>query len=234
MRLMRALAMLGFAAALAGCQIHREVVADGYPRDERRRHPISIREANRTVEIFIGIKRGSLTPNQRADVVAFAHEWLHESTGGIIIDVPADTSNARASADALNEIRSLLVTIGVPSHAIEARPYRPVTPIKLATIRLNYPKMTAEAGPCGQWPRDLGASYDSRDRENYQYWNLGCANQRNLAAMVEYPADLIQPRGETATFAARRSTVLEKYRKGEPTATVNPDANKGKVSEIGQ
>ena len=52
--------------------------------------------------------------------------------------------------------------------------------------------------------------------------------------MVEYPADLIQPRGETATFAARRSTVLEKYRKGEPTATVNPDANKGKVSEIGQ
>src|SRR5438874_4522195 len=205
--LARMVALLGFAAAFAGCQLNSEAVVDRYPHDDRQRHPISIREAARTVEIFIGAKRGSLTPNQRGDVIAFAHAWLRESTGGIVIDVPAGTVNERAAADALHEIRSMLIAIGIPSHAIEARPYRPVTPIKLATVRLNYPKMIAEAGPCGTWPRDLGPSYDAGSSNNYQYWNLGCANQRNLAAMVDYPPDLVQPRGETAALAARRSTV---------------------------
>ena len=48
------------------------------------------------------------------------------------------------------------------------------------------------------------------------------------------PADLVQPRAETPAFASRRATVLDKYRKGEATATQYPDANKGKISELGQ
>ena len=40
--------------------------------------------------------------------------------------------------------------------------------------------------------------------------------------------------GFSAAARARRSTVLDKYRKGEPTATQNPDANKGKISDVGQ
>jgi pilus assembly protein CpaD len=71
-------------------------------------------------------------------------------------------------------------------------------------------------------------------QRNHPYWNLGCANQRNLAAMVENPADLVQPRGETPAWSGRRSTVLDKYRKGESTATIYPDSNKGKISSIGQ
>jgi pilus assembly protein CpaD len=35
-------------------------------------------------------------------------------------------------------------------------------------------------------------------------------------------------------YAGRRSVVLEKYRKGEPTATTNPEADKGKISDLGQ
>ncbi len=229
----RALAVLGITAALAGCNTDRAVVAD-YPRDVRHRHPITISEGVRTVELFIGSHRGSLTPKQRADVGAFAHAWAHEATGGILIDVPSRTANAHAAADALEEIRSILTASGVPPHVIATRPYRPVDPIKFATVRLKYPKIVAQAGPCGLWPRDLGPSWDSRDTENLQHWNLGCANQRNLAAMVEDPSDLVQPRPEGAIDPARRSTVLDKYRKGEATATVYPDANKGKISEVGQ
>ena len=51
--------------------------------------------------------------------------------------------------------------------------------------------------------------------------------------MVE-PADLVQPRSETPALASRRSTVIDKYRKGEGTATQYPDANKGKISDVGQ
>jgi pilus assembly protein CpaD len=94
--------------------------------------------------------------------------------------------------------------------------------------------MTAMAGPCGMWPNDLGSSNDRMYNENVPYWNHGCANQRNLAAMVDNPADLVQPRGETPALSARRAIVLDKYRKGESTATQYPTGNQGKISEVGQ
>jgi pilus assembly protein CpaD len=230
----RALALLGVAAALAGCNHDREVVAAAYPTDLRHRHPITISEGVRTVELFVGTSRGSLTPKQRADVAGFAHTWGHESTGGIVIDVPSATSNGHAASDVLPEIRSILAANGVPPDVIAARPYRPVDPMKLATVRLKYPRMVAQAGPCGMWPRDIGPSWNARDEQNWPYWNLGCSQQRNLAAMIDDPSDLVQPRSETGIDAQRRSTVLDKYRKGEATATVYPDANKGKISEVGQ
>jgi pilus assembly protein CpaD len=228
--------LVGIALALAACQHNQEItgISDPAPSDYRQRHPIAIKEGRRTVELFIGRARGSLTPAQRADVAAFAHAWRRESTGGIIIDVPADTENARAAREAMHEVRSILAASGVPPHAIATRPYQPEDPRILANIRLNYPKMTATAGPCGLWPHDIGPSFDRTYNENGEYWNLGCASQRNLAAMVENPADLVQPRGDTPASAGRRSTVLEKYRKGESTATTYPDANKGKISDIGQ
>jgi pilus assembly protein CpaD len=55
-----------------------------------------------------------------------------------------------------------------------------------------------------------------------------------MAAMVDNPHDLVQPRGETAAYSRRRNTVIDKYQRGESTATIYPDATKGKISEVGQ
>src|SRR4051812_28436768 len=227
-----ALLLLGLAA----CKHNPETtgIVDAAPADYRQRHPIAIKEGERTVDLFIGRARGGLSPAQRADVAGFAYAWKREATGGIIIDVPAGTENTHAANESLADVRSILVASGVPAAAIATRPYRPADPRILATMKLNYPKMTASAGPCGLWPHDLGPSADRTYTENHPYWNLGCASQRNLAAMVENPADLVQPRGETPAYSGRRSTVLDKYRKGESTATVYPDGNKGKISDIGQ
>ena len=51
--------------------------------------------------------------------------------------------------------------------------------------------------------------------------------------MVENKADLVQPRGEAPAYTARRSVTLDKYRKGESTATTYPNANQGKISDVG-
>ena len=67
--------------------------------------------------------------------------------------------------------------------------------------------------------------------ENKSYHNFGCANQRNLAAMIDNPSDLEQPRSETAVYTARRTAAFEKYRKGEPTTTVYSDTDKAKLSD---
>ena len=69
------------------------------------------------------------------------------------LDVPIGTANERAAADSVHEIQSILGAAGVPSGGIGVRPYRPSDPARLATIRLNYPRIAAEAGPCGLWPK---------------------------------------------------------------------------------
>jgi pilus assembly protein CpaD len=231
-----AVLVAGLAAGLGACtHTSQEETTASIPNDYRLRHPIAIQEANRTVNIFVGNTRGGLSASQRADVVGLASVWLREGTGAIVAEVPTDTSNARAAADSFREVRSLLTAAGVPPRGIIVRHFRPADPRLFATIRLTYPRIAAVAGPCGVWPEDLGPSIKNKGYlDNKPYWNFGCANQRNLAAMVDNPSDLVQPRPETPAYTARRTYALDKYRQGQSSATVYPDADKGKISSVGQ
>lgn len=223
------------AAALGACTHTKEEVTSSVPADYRQRHPIVVQEADRTIEVFVGTGRGGLTAPQRTDVTAFAQTWLHEGTGPIAVDLPVSTPNAGPAAQSLNDIKAIFASVGVPAHGVNIRRYTPVDPRQFSTIKLNYPKITADAGPCGLWPEDLGPSFRSPIyQNNRQYSNFGCAYQRNMAAMVANPADLVQPRPESPTYTTRRATVLGKYSRGEPTATQHPDADKGKISEVGK
>jgi pilus assembly protein CpaD len=230
---LRGAVIAGLAATLVGCYTEQESTGS-VPFDYRQRHPIAIKEGYRTLEVFVGAGRGGLTPAQRADVLAFAQNWRQEGTGGFLIDSPARTANQRAAASALREIRSILAAVGVPPRAIIARSYQPADRDRLAALRINYLHIVAEAGPCGLWPDNLGPGNTLEHSENRPYWNFGCATQRNLAAMVDNPADLVQPRGETAVYRARRTIMLDKYRKGEDTAAAASSANKGAISDIGK
>jgi pilus biogenesis lipoprotein CpaD len=227
---LRLLAVGGFALVLSGC--YKTPVVAEYPVDYRQRHPIVVREGVQNV-VMVGRNRGGLTPSQRADMISLAQAWRRESGSGVIIDVPRGGPTDRAAADSTREIRSILAAVGVPSNAIYIRHYRP-SRTSLASIRLNYSKLIAEAGPCGQWPWDLGPSIKSRDFENRPYWNLGCATQRNLAAMVDNPADLIQPRGEIPPWSPRRTFVINKWTKGENPSGTYTGYDTGKISDLGK
>jgi len=234
LRLLGALA--GLSVALGACtSTGGELVTAGIPDDYRQRHPIAVQEANQSIVVFVGRGRGGLSAPQRADVLGLARTWVREGTGAIVADVPVDTPNARAAASAYTEIRSLLAAGGVPPRAITMHHYHPDDPRTLATIRLSYPRIAAVAGPCGLWPEDLGPSLlNDRYSENKEYYNFGCASQRNLAAMIDNPADLEQPRSETPAYTARRTAGFEKYRKGEPTTVTYPEADKAKLSDTGK
>ncbi len=232
---LRALAAIGLAVTLAGCY-STEAENQAYPNDYRERHPITLNEGTHTVEIFLGQNGGGLTPSQRADVLAFTQSWRHEATGSIIVDVPHGGPTDRAAVDSMREVHSIFAASGVPGHEVHMRSYLPSS-ASLASIRINFSKLVAQAGPCGLWPHDLGPSQDPAYTENRSYWNFGCSSQRNLAAMVDNPADLVQPRGETPAYAARRSVMMDKYRKGDsPSATYLNDSGSGyqngKVSDV--
>lgn len=234
----RILTVLMAGSALSGCYTLANAPYSpippeaSYPNDYRKRHPIAIREGKQVVEVFIGKDRAPLNASQRADVAAFAHVWKGESTGGIMIAVPYGTPNQRASSEAAREVRALLVASGIPDNLIGTRSYQPEDPAKLSVLKLSYSKMVAEAGPCALWPSDLGPTYDTSYNENREFWNLGCSNQRNLAAMVANPADLVQPRGESPSWTSRRTVVFEKYRAGQSPETIYPNSDRGKVSDV--
>jgi pilus assembly protein CpaD len=236
LRVLRRLgALVGLSVTLGACNTGGEVITAAIPDDYRQRHPIAIEEANRSIAIFVGHARGGLSASQRADVIGLARVWVSEGTGAIVADVPVDTPNAQAAASAYQEARALLAAGGVPARAITLRHYHPDDPRTLATIRLSYPRMVAVAGPCGLWPENLGPSVLNPDYfENKQYSNFGCAYQRNMAAMIDNPSDLVQPRSETPAYTARRTEGFDKYRKGATTATEYPESDKAKLSDTGK
>jgi pilus assembly protein CpaD len=229
-------ALVGVAVVLGACtHTSDEVTTASIPEDYRLRHPIAIHEANQSVVIFVGHARGGLSAEQRADVIGLAQAWLHEATGPIVADVPVDTPNAAAAADAFREVQSLAAAAGVPPRGITIHRYHPSDPRQMAAIRLNYPKISATAGPCGLWPEDLGPSIkDKSYLDNKSWYNLGCANQHNMAVMADNPADLVQPRTETPAYTVRRTEAFEKYRKGTVTTTNYPEADKAKLSDTGK
>jgi pilus assembly protein CpaD len=234
-RLRMAAVLSGLALMLGACNHTNDAVTAGIPEDYRLRHPIAVQESNESMVVFVGQGRGGLTAEQRADVMGLAQTWMHEGTGAISADVPVDTPNARAAADTMHEIHSLLAAAGVPARGVTVRNYKPKDPHQLAAIRLSYPRMTATAGPCGLWPEDLGPSPKNKGYfENRSYYNFGCAYQRNMAAMVDNPADLVQPRAETPPYTARRTAQFEKYRKATATSVTYPEADKAKLSDTGK
>jgi pilus assembly protein CpaD len=231
-----ALTFAGLGLSLGAC-VHNDQVATAVsaPNDYRLRHPIAVEEANHSIVVFVGQGRGGLSAEQRADVMGLAQDWQHEATGAISADIPVGTPNARAAADSFREIQALLSAAGIPPRGLVVRRYHPDDPRHLAAIRLSFPKIRAEAGPCGLWPEDLGPTVNNKGYlENKDWYNYGCANQRNLAAMVDNPADLVQPRPETPPYTARRSIAFEKYRKGTTTATLYPESEKAKLSDTGK
>ena len=231
----RAVLGLGCALFVCGCNTDQQVAGvPDVPADYRMRHPITLKESDRMLEIFIGANRGELNATQRAQILSFGLRWKRDATGGIIIDRPLGSGNERAAADAMREIVSILNSSGMPPASIAVRTYAANGPA-LATIRISYPKISAQAGPCGLWPESIGPSANRDYFENQPPWNYGCATQRNLAAMVDDPADLVQPRAETAAYAMRRTTVLEKYRVGQDASTqASSSATSAKITDIGK
>ncbi len=238
-RVLPAVVLAATVLAVAACnKTPQYAVTGSIPHDYRERHPIRLTENEHTVHLLVGTGTGVLTAEQRAQVASMASTWRREGTGHLLIETPKGTANSRTAAYAAREAQSILRGSGVPPRAIIAKSYD-AEPSALGPVRLGYARIEAEAGPCGLWPEDIGASLSPSlapvhsNVQNQPYYNFGCSTQQNLAAMVEYPEDLVQPRASTPPYAARRQSVIEKYRKGDnPSGTYETkDAQASDVSQ---
>ncbi len=232
----RAAAAAACAIMVCGCNTDQQVTAvPEAPVDYRLRHPITLHEANRTLELFLGSNRGELNPTQRAQVMGFGLGWKRAATGGMVVERPVGSGNERAAAEAMHEIVSILAASGLPPQSIAVQTYEAATGPSPAPVRISYPRIRAQAGPCGLWPEDIGPSFNRDYFENQPPWNYGCATQNALAAEVANPSDLVQPRAETPAYTMRRTTVLQKYTNGQsPSTEESGSTNAAKISDVGK
>ena len=213
--LAKAAAVSLLALSAAGCRDNPAApqVAGWMLVDPSQRHPILV--SQQPTHMKIRVARGStgLTPAQRAEVLDFAGRWRAMDAGNsrLVIAAPSGAANEVAAMHAVQDIRGLLDENGFQESAVSIEAYHeegdPQPP-----IRVSYLRFVAEAPECGHWPANLA---DQKD--NMAYANFGCATQRNLAAQIANPADLLGPRTETARSGERRGTHWDKYIKGEPT-----------------
>ncbi|MEI9804694.1 MAG: CpaD family pilus assembly protein [Pseudolabrys sp.] len=204
-----------------------------YPTDYRLRHPITLKEGDRTVEVFVGRNRGGLTPTQRADVLSFAQLWRREATSGIIIDVPKGGPSEHAADDSLREIP----LYPSPPPACPQSGLCPQLPAVRHVVGQHQDQLHENDRRSGSLRPVAGESRPGQDAsyiENRPFWNLGCSSQRNLAAMVDNPADLVQPRGESPSYTARRTVAIDKYRKGDSPSGTYQGYDANKISDLGK
>jgi len=199
--------------ALAGCKAHREHIVGYQLSDPSQRHPIMV--SKKPIYLDIAVARGStgLSHAQVGNVREFLSQYRQEGSGKLVVSAPSGSPNEVAAFKALKRVRNLIREDGIAYGSVEMTPYYqeddPQPPLKL-----SYVRFVAEGPDCGQWHDNL-----AEDERNKNYENFGCAQQRNLAAMVANPRDLIRPHGSAPRASERRDTTWDKYVKGETTIT---------------
>lgn len=214
-------ALLLVGLGLGACANKGDAMAELASADVRERHPIVLRDAPRSLDVFVGRSGGALDARQAQDVSDFAREYRLSGKGGLVAQVPTGARREIATHDTLNGIRAALARGGVPGHALAVKTYPVADPGLASPIRLTFASLQAGLPhSCGEWPTDLGVSSYKSDAANQPYWNLGCASQATLAAQVADPIDLVRARSEGRPDIVKRMAAIEKIRKGQDPSTV--------------
>lgn len=208
------LILSALAAALAGCKHDNggAQVAGWALVDPSQRHPIIVSRQPETLTLHTARGSTGLNPQQRAELLDFTARSRAADAGNsrLIIQAPSGSANEVAAMHAVQEIRELLSDNGFAESAIAVEAYSDgghTAP----PVRVSFMRYVAEGPDC-----DAGANL-ARSPQNLPSPNLGCSNQRNFAAMVANPGDLLGPRTESDRASERRDTTWGKYKRGEPT-----------------
>ena len=237
LRLGRALATSGalvLALSTTACNTTRyePTVTGSVPMDGfRTRHPIVVEDGEETMDVPVGVQGIGPTPRLLATVEAFGREAREQGATTITVMVPTGSSNETAAYHASRRLTEALGRAGYAASAVHKVPYAAIGPEDAAPIRLSYARVVAQVPHrCGRWPDQVVGANDNSD-----YWNFGCANQANIAAMVADPNDLVAPSPIGRADATRRSAVIQAYRKGEKTKSdfKLPDTAASKVGSGG-
>jgi pilus assembly protein CpaD len=229
--LLTLLGVLLAGTALGGCWQSPRFKAPFTIANPNERHPIAVRQGEVSLDLAVYPSASGLNESQKGQVYGFLRDYKAQSSDRLLIRAPSGGPNETAAMRAYDDIRKALRSAGVSPELVVLEPYF-ANGDPSAPLRVSYLQFVAIPPDCPDWSEDIG-----RDPQNMPWPDQGCATQRNLAAMVANPEDLIRPRGETPRPGERRDVVWGKYVAGDPTGSKwspsgQPLPERAAVSEI--
>lgn len=185
--------------------------------DPEQRHPILVSQQPANLNIHVAASSSGLSPSQRGRLLDFVAHFRASDSGNsrIVIAAPGGSANEGAAMIAADQARQIMLDSGFSDSTIAVEAYQGGAGD--APLRISYMRYVAEGPECGDdWSQNLARNYS-----NTPYPNMGCAGQKNLAAMISNPADLLGPRTMGPREADRRNTAQSKYIKGEAIGSAN-------------
>ena len=167
-------------------------------------HPIVVEPTAKSVRLSFSPADAALMPDDSARFNGFVAAYL--ASGGdntINVTVP----EGPAAQQTITYIGERLASYGVPRSRIMVGYRKDGDP----RVELNYVSYAAHTDQCGNWSQasEMGANLPMAD--------FGCSVQHNIAAQIDNPRDLLQPRDMDQSDAVRRDVVMGHYQKGEVT-----------------
>jgi pilus assembly protein CpaD len=218
------------ATSAGGCLKSPRFKAPFTLANPNERHPIAVRQGEVSLDLTVYRAASGLNESQKGQLYGFLRDYRAQSSDRLLIRAPSGGANETAAMRAYDEVRRAMRSAGIDPRSVALEPYF-ANGDPSAPLRLSYLQFVAEGPDCPDWSENIG-----RDPQNMPWPNMGCATQRNLAAMVANPEDLVRPRGETPRPGERRDTVWGKYVAGQPTISKrdpSEHANSSDVSPIG-
>jgi pilus assembly protein CpaD len=222
----RLLAVGILAASAAGCTMP---LSNGEEEGitPTANYPITVEPQVVTMAVMVDDGMQRLAPGEAERVRAFAERWKMRGEGMINAATPVGAENRSAALASLDEIKRILYGAGIEPNAVNISSYRADNTHR-APITLSFVTLSASASDCGMdWSENLGWS-----PRNMPWPEFGCTTQHNFAAVVANPRDLIEPRTSEPSDNARRSQILDNYRKGTVTAAQKTQDDSGNVSAL--
>ncbi len=178
-------------------------------------------QANHTLEVFVNNNGGQLDRRQTEDVRGFARDYMQNGQGPLVAYLPTG-GHAGATGQGLESIRRALAGGGA-SGRLQIAHYPAEG--SAAPIKLVFSKLKADTTTnCGYQDEDIVPSRLSTASTNSQNYNFGCSYQKNFAAQIADPRDLLRPRQEGPIDVDKRLAGIERIRDSEqnrlePTST---------------
>ncbi len=195
------------ASLLAGCAKRHHITVGSIPDDYRTNHPIVVAERDKALDVPVGASTHRLSRAEREVVAGHLDNYDRNSGAAVRILVPVGSRNAGAASFVAEEIAAIAQAEGIHSGLILISGYQVKNPETSAPVRVVYAAITADTGPCGRWPDDV-----LNTGENKHYANFGCAYQKNLAAQLENPTDILGPRRRTEIDPENRTVAIDIYK----------------------
>ena len=190
-------------------------------------HVIEVTQTSARMEITAARGQSTLTPKAQSDLRDFASAYLRYGHGALILSTPSGSANAEAASMLAGQTRMSLVDAGVAYGAVAGSTYE-AGGDESAPIVVTFARFEAQAPACAPiYSQDLAHQSD-----NQAWASFGCAMQANLAAEIEDPSDLLEPRPDAPRDSNRRDVVMEAYRAGHPTHATRDADEHSTVSTV--